>query len=115
MQLVDARGVAKNRLYGNRSMVTLMKTLFNPNSGENLLAEDQINCYGVKVYYRPRVLGGKQLVKARYQVGRSVKLGISWDGSTRYLDVILPTREDVKSLGSFEAHLQITVFTIKSL
>ena len=53
----------------------------------------------MKVYSRPRVFGGKQLVEAREQVGRSVKLGISWDSSTRYLDVSPPTREDVKILG----------------
>ena len=35
---------------------------------------------GVKVYSCPGVFGGKQLVKARDQVGRSVKMGISWDG-----------------------------------
>ena len=28
------------------------------------------------------------MVEAIYQAGRSVKLGISWDGSTRYLDSI---------------------------
>ena len=33
-------------------------------------------------------------------MGSSVKLGISWDGSTRYLDVHPLTREDVKRLGS---------------
>ena len=52
--------------------------------------EDQIECYGVKLYSRPRVFGGKQLVEARYQVGRYVKLVIPWDGSTRYLDVSPP-------------------------
>ena len=35
---------------------------------------------------------------------RSDKLGISWDGSTRYLDVSPPTRADVERLSS----LQIT-------
>ena len=50
------------------------------------------------------LFGGKQIFKARDQVGRSVKLGISWDGSTRYLDVTPPTREDVERLG----YLQFT-------
>ena len=44
------------------------------------------------------------MVEARYQVGRSVKLVISWDGSTRYLDVSPPTRADFERLSS----LQIT-------
>ena len=38
----------------------------------------------------------------RYQGGRSVKIGISWYGSTRYLDVNPPTREDVERLGSIK-------------
>ena len=63
------------------------------------MAEDQIDCYGVKVYSRPRVFREKKLVEARYQMGRSVKIGISWDGSTRYLDVSPPTREDIEMLG----------------
>ena len=37
-------------------------------------------------------------------MGRSVNLGISWGGSTRYLDVIPPTRSDFERIGS----LQIT-------
>ena len=37
-------------------------------------------------------------------MGHSVKLGISWEGSTRYLDISPPTREDVKRLG----YLQLT-------
>ena len=36
------------------------------------------------------------------QGGRSVKIGISWYGSTRYLDVNPPTREDVERLGSMQ-------------
>ena len=101
-QLVDARGVVKNCLDGKRYLVILWKYFFNPNSDETLLAEDQIKCYGVKVYYFPRVFGGKQLVKDRDQVGRSVKIGIYWDSSTRYLNVRPPTREDVERLGSLK-------------
>ena len=37
----------------------------------------------------------EKLVKAKDRVGRSVKIGISWDGSTRYLDVSPPTKDDV--------------------
>ena len=56
------------------------QAFFNQNVDETLLAEDQIECYVVKVYYHRRVLGGKHLIDARDQVVRSVKLGISWDG-----------------------------------
>ena len=52
------------------------------------------------MYSSPRFFCGKQLIDATYQVGISVKLGISWYGSTIYLDVHLPTRDDVKRLGS---------------
>ena len=78
MKLVDARGVVKNRLGGNFYLVILSKAFFNPNLDETLLAEDKIECYDVKVYSRPRVFGGKQIIKDRDQVGRYVKLGISW-------------------------------------
>ena len=104
MKLVDARGVVKNSMDGKRYLLILSQDLFNPNLDKTLLAEDQIECYSFKVYYSPRVLGRKQLVKDRDQVGRSVKLGISWDGSTIYLDVIPRTREDVERLG----YLQLT-------
>ena len=40
----------------------------------------------------------------RYQVGRIVKLGLSWDGSARYLYVGPPVRDDVERL----SYLQIT-------
>ena len=53
---------------------------------------------------RPRLCGGKQIVEARDQVGRSVKLGISWDGSTRYFDARPPTRDNVERLD----YLQLT-------
>ena len=76
MQLVDARGVVKNRLDGKSYLVIVRQVFFNPSSDETLLAEDQIACHGVKVYSCPRVFGGKQLVKARDQVGRVVKLAI---------------------------------------
>ena len=66
------------------------------------MSEDQIKCYGVKVYSHPRVFGVKQLVEARDQVGSSVKLDISSDGSTIYLDITPPTREDVERLGYFQ-------------
>ena len=67
-----------------------------------MLAEDQIECHSVKVYSRPRVFGGKQLVEAKDQVGRIVKLAISWDGSTRYLDISPPTKVDAATLSSLE-------------
>ena len=35
-------------------------------------------------------------------MGSSIKLGISWDGSTRYLDISPPTRDDVERLGSLQ-------------
>ena len=102
LQLVDARGVVKNLLGGKPYLVILRQDFFNPNSDKTLLTEDQIKCYGVKVYSPPRVFGGKQLVEDRDQVGRSVKLGKSWYVSTRYLNVILPTRDDVERLGSLQ-------------
>ena len=76
MQLVDARGVVKNCQDGKRNLVTLRLYFYDPNSDNTLLAEDQIKCYGVKVYFCPRVFGGKQLIDARYQVGLQVKLGL---------------------------------------
>ena len=82
----------KNRLDGKCYLVILRQDFFNPNLDKTLLADDQIECYGVKVYSHPRVFGGKQLVEARYQVGSSIKLGIFWGGSTRYFDVSPPNR-----------------------
>ena len=69
-----------------------------------MLAEDQIECHGVKVYSRPRVFGRKQLVEANDQVGCIVNLAIAWDGSTRYLDILPPTKVDVATL----IYLEIT-------
>ena len=102
LQLLDARGMVKNRVDRKRYMLILRLNFFNPNLDKALLAEDQIECYGVNVYSCPRVFGGKQLFEARDQVGRSVKLGISRDGFTRYLDVRPPTRDDVDRLGSLK-------------
>ena len=92
LQLLYARGVVKTFLDGKSYLVILGQDFFNPNSDETMLTEYQIKCYGVKVYSCRRVFGGKQLVEARYQVGRSVNLDISWDGSAIYLDVSPPTR-----------------------
>ena len=78
MQLVDARAVVKNCLYGKRYLLVVRQALFNKNSDKTLLEEDQIECFGVKVYLRPRVFGEKQMIYVRYQVGISVKLVISW-------------------------------------
>ena len=103
-QLVYARVVVKNCLDGKRYLVILRQALFNPNLDETLLAEDQIECCGVKVYSRPKLFCGKQLVEATDQVGRSVKLVMYWDGSTIYLNVSHPTRCDVERLG----YLQLT-------
>ena len=77
MQLVDARDMVKNLLDRKRYLVIIRQALLNSNSYETLLVEDQIECYDVKVYLRPRVFGGKQLVEAREQMGCSTKIGIS--------------------------------------
>ena len=87
LQLVNARGLVTNFLDGKRYLAILRQVFFNHNSDKTLLAEDQIEFYGVKLYSHPMVFGGKQLFEARDQVGSSVELVISWDGSTRYLDV----------------------------
>ena len=42
LQLVDARGVVKNRLYGKRYLIVIRQVFFNPSSDETLLAEDKI-------------------------------------------------------------------------
>ena len=42
LQLVDARGVVKNRLDGKSYLVIIRQAFFNSNSDETLLAEDQI-------------------------------------------------------------------------
>ena len=42
LQLVDARGVVKNRLDGKSYLIIIRRAFFNPNSDETLLAEDQI-------------------------------------------------------------------------
>ena len=102
LKLVDARGVVKTFLDGKRYLVIVKKDYFNINSNETLLVEDQIECSGVKEYSRPRFFGRKQLIDTRYQVGRSIKLGISWDGSTRYLDIHPLTRGGVNRLGSLQ-------------
>ena len=80
LQLVYTRGEVKNRLDGKNYLVIVRQALFNQNSDENLLAEDQLECYGVKVYSLPKFFGGKHIIDARDQVGHSIKLGISWDG-----------------------------------
>ena len=102
LQLVDERGVVKNSLNRKRYLIVIREVFFNPSSEKTLLAEDQIDCHGVKVYSRPRVFGGKQLVEARDPVGRIVKLSIAWDGSTRYLDILPPTKVDVATLSSLD-------------
>ena len=66
------------------------------------MEEEKIECYGVKVYPRPRVFGGNQFIDSRDQAGSQVKLGISWDGSTRHLDVSPLTREDINTLDSLQ-------------
>ena len=90
MNLVYARGVVKNRLDGKLYLVIVSKYLFNPNSDKTLLEEYQIECFGVNVYSRPRVFGGKHFIDAIYRVGRFVKLGIYWYVSTIYIDVQPP-------------------------
>ena len=102
MQLVDARGVVKNRLDGKRYLIIVRQAFFNQSSDETSLAEDQIDCHSVKVYSCPRVFGGDQLVVAKDQVGHRVKLEIEWYGSTRYLDISPPTKMDVATLSSLE-------------
>ena len=92
LQLIDARGVVKNILNRKRYLFIVRQAFLNTNSEETLLAEDQIECYGVKAQSLPRVFGGKKLINARDQVGIPVKLGIIWDGFTRYLYVSPLTR-----------------------
>ena len=65
LHLLDARGVVKTRWYWKSYLVILGQAFFNPDLDKTLLAEDQIECNGVKVFSRPRVFGGKQLVEAR--------------------------------------------------
>ena len=84
-------------------MIIIRQVFFNPSLDETLLAQDQIECHGVKVYSCPRFFGGNQLVEARDQVRRVVKLAIEWYGSTRYLDVSPPTRVDFLTLNSLES------------
>ena len=95
LQLVDARSVVKNSLDRKSYLIIIRQAFLNPNPDETLLAEDQIECHGVKVFSCPRVFGGRQLVEARDQAGRVFKLGIYWDGSTRYLDIPPPNKADV--------------------
>ena len=92
LQSVDARGVVKNRLGGKRYLVIVRQGFFNPDLDDTLLAEDQIDCFCVKLYSRPRVFGGKQLVDARYKVGGPFKLDIYWGGSNIYLCIHPLTR-----------------------
>ena len=65
LQLVDARGVVKNRLDGKSYLVIIRQTFSNSNSDETLLAEDQIECHGVQVFSRPRVFSDNLLVTAK--------------------------------------------------
>ena len=67
LQLVDARGVVKNSLDGKRYLISVRQAFFNPSSDETLLAEDQIDCHCVKVYSRPKVFGGDQMVATKVQ------------------------------------------------
>ena len=92
LKLVDARCVVKKCLDGKRYLVIVRKYVFNPNSDETLFVENKIECFGVKVYSRPRLFGGKQMVDSRHQVVRSVNLDISWYVSTRCLYTHPPTR-----------------------
>ena len=75
MQLVDVK--VKNRLGGKRYLVIGIQYFFNPNSYKTLLMEDQIECFGVKVYSRPRFFSRKHIIDSKYQVGCPVKIGIS--------------------------------------
>ena len=59
LTLVDARGVAKICLDGKRYLVIFRQAFSNPNSDETMLRENQIECFGVKLYSRPMVFGGK--------------------------------------------------------
>ena len=102
LHLVDARDVVKYCLDGKSYLIIVRQVFFNLSSDETLLAEDQIECHGVKVYSCPRVFDGNQLVESRDQVGRIVKLAIEWYGSTRYLDISPHTRVDVATLNSLE-------------
>ena len=85
----------ENSLDRKSYLIIIRQAFLNPNPDETLLAKDQIECHGVKMFSRPRVFGGRQLVEARDQAGRVFKLGIYWDGSTRYLDIPPPNKADV--------------------
>ena len=61
---------------GKRYLVIVRKAFFNPNSEETILVEDQIECYGVNMYFCPRLFGGTQLIDNRDQVWTPVKIGI---------------------------------------
>ena len=50
LKLIDARGVVKNLLDGKCYLVIVRQDLFNQNLGETMLAEDQIEFFGVDVY-----------------------------------------------------------------
>ena len=50
LQLLDARGVVKNRLDGKSYLAIIRQAFFNLNSEKNLLAEYKMECYGVKVF-----------------------------------------------------------------
>ena len=93
-------GCGENCLDGNRYLVILGQNIFNPNLDKTLLAEDQIKCYGVKVFLHPIVFCGEQLIDYRYQLGSQVKLGISWDVSTIFLNVRPQNIEDINGISS---------------
>ena len=50
LQLLDARGVVKNRLDGKSYLVIIRQAFFNPNSEETLLAEDKIECMMLRYF-----------------------------------------------------------------
>ena len=54
----------------------IRKAFFDINSDQKLLAEYQIECYGVNVYSLPRLFCGKELINAKNQVGNPIKIDI---------------------------------------
>ena len=79
LYIINAMGELKNCLDRKRYLVIVRQVVLNPDSDDTLLAEYQIECYGLKVYSCPSLFGGKQLVNAKYQIWKPVKLGIIWD------------------------------------
>ena len=51
------------------------------------------------MYSHPRLFGGQKFINSKYQVDFPVKLGILYDVSTRYIDLCIPTSDNIINLG----------------